>query len=398
MKIFAQTGHQTGDKATSGLQNEVIEGVIYNARNYNPQKAAERIDEARRESNEAEILFDPEFYATRQSGAPNSQLGSLEDWEYFVSYRRRDLVRTQVVETVLQSVRDAVSGLDVTAHIAPNIYISQSFDSMEAGIALSFIERTKDVFEGADKPVYATLAVDRRALLSPGDFKSFINDLTGLENSPDGIYVLVGGGPINERSDVAQSELMDANVIAGWMMLNLALSQNGLRVVNGFADLLSPFLAVAGSHACATGWWSNLRTFTMGRYVKSERGGGQLPTIRYLSNRLMNRIKIDERYAYSQALPEIVNGLPLDREYDNGTPSRTVEAMQTWEALSSLNQDVVRDDIEESLTRLKRRIRRAKEAYDELRLENITDGFEAATEYLDQLDGAIDAFKKLAEL
>src|SRR5439155_7506456 len=125
--------------------------------------------------------------------------------------------------------------------------------------------------------------LDRRALLSPSDFKSFINDLTGLENPPDGFYLLVGGGPINERSDVAQSELMDANVIAGWMMLNHALSQNGQRVVNGFADLLSPFLAAAGSHACATGWWSTLRTFTMGRYVKAARAGGQPPIIRYVS-------------------------------------------------------------------------------------------------------------------
>ena len=398
MKIFAQTGLQSGDKVISGLNSEVLDGVIFTARNANPQKAGEQIAKARSMDDQAEVLLDPEFYATRLIGTPNSQLGSLEEWDYFISYRRRDLVRTQVVENVLQSVRDAVSGLDVTAHIAPNIYISQSFDSMEAGIALNFIERTKAVFEAKDKPVYATLALDRRALLSPGDFKPFINDLTGLENPPDGFYLLIGGGPISERSDVAQSELMDANVIAGWMMLNHALSQNGLRVVNGFADLLSPFLAVAGSHASATGWWSTLRTFTMGRYVRSDRAGGQLPIIRYVSKLLMNRIKIDERYAYAQALPAIVNNLPLDSDYDNGTPSRTVEAMQTWEALASLNRDVVKGDINSSLVSLKRGIKRAKDGYDQLRVENITEGYEAAAEYLDQLDGGIEAFKKLAEL
>src|SRR5439155_18167584 len=209
--IFAQAGHQTGDKIVSGLEAGVLDGVIFNARNADPQKICENIAGAKGANADAEILFDPEFYATRLIGTPNSQLGSLEKWDYFLSYRRRDLVRTEVVEGVLESIRKAVSTLDVTAHIAPSIYISQSFDSMEAGIALNFIERTKAVFEDVGKPVYATLALDRRALLSPSDFKSFINDLTGLENPPDGFYLLVGGGPINERSDVAQSELMDAN-------------------------------------------------------------------------------------------------------------------------------------------------------------------------------------------
>jgi hypothetical protein len=50
------------------------------------------------------------------------------------------------------------------------------------------------------------------------------------------------------------------------------------------------------------------------------------------------------------------------------------------------------------LVSLKRGIKRAKDGYDQLRVENITEGYEAAAEYLDQLDGGIEAFKKLAEL
>jgi len=398
MKIYAQTGFQTGDKVTSGLADNLIDGVVFNARNSNPERAAERIAKAHAANAEAEILFDPEYYATRLIGTPNNQLGSLEDWNYFTSQRRRDLVRTEVVDRALASVRDAVDDLNVSAHIAPNIYISQSFDSMAAGIALNFIERTKSIFKDTGKPVYATLALDRRALLSPDDFKSFINDLTGLENPPDGFYVLVGGGLITERSDIAQSEVMDSNVIGGWMLLNYVLSQNGFRVVNGFADLLSPFLAAAGAHACATGWWSTLRVFTMGRYVRPDRGGGQQPTIRYISKLLMNRIKVDERLAYERVLPRVVNGLPLDREYDKGTPTRMIEALQTWEALSSLNHDVVDSDIDACLQNLRDRVDGARTAYNRLRLAGLTEGFETTNEYLDQLTGGLDAFKRLAEL
>src|SRR5207244_10233208 len=64
MKIFAQAGHQTGDKVSSGLQGEVLSGAIFSARNANPQKAVEQIAGATEAQKDAEVLFDPEFYAT----------------------------------------------------------------------------------------------------------------------------------------------------------------------------------------------------------------------------------------------------------------------------------------------------------------------------------------------
>lgn len=398
MKLLAQHGYQPVDKVTRGLQEGVIEGAIFSSRYAAPEKARTLIREARAAKGDAELFLDPEFYATRLIGTPNCQLGSLDEWAYFGAQRRRDLVRTEVVERVLQGARNALSGIDVSACIAPNVYISQSFDSMEAGIALNFIGRAKPIFEATGKPVYATLAVDRRALLSAEDFRSFLNDLTGLENPPDGFYVLIGGGPITERSDLAQSEIMDANVIAGWMLLSFILSQNGLRVVNGFTDILTPFLASAGSSACATGWWSNLRVFSMGRYVRRDSAGGKQPAVRYLSKLLMNYIKNTERSDYSQLLPEIVNKLPYDRAYDNGIPGRTEEALQMWEALRSLDQDTATGNLENDLAALRDRVTRAAEAYVRLRTYGVTAGYEVTTDYLDQLNGAIDAFKRLAEL
>jgi len=398
MKVFAQHGHQPSDKITRGLQEGVISGVIFSSRFLSPDRAQERLAEARSAGANAEVLIDPEFYASRLKGTPNCQLGFLEKHPYLKSYRRRDLVRTEIVEQALRDVYAEIAGLDVTAHIAPNIYISQSFDSMEAGIALNFIEMSKEIFGREGKPVYATLAVDRRALLNSNDFLSFLNDLTGLKNPPDGFYLLVGGGLITERSDVVQSEIMDANVIGGWMMANFSLSQNGFRIINGFADILTPFLAAAGGSACATGWWSNLRTFSMGRYVKPEGSGGQLPIIRYLSKALLDRIKFDERSAFSTLVPTVVNELPHDDDYNVGIPGRTVEALQTWEALSSLNRDVVRKDLNLSLTNLSTLIERASAAYATLSRYGITGGYETTTEYLDQLSAGIDVFRKLAEL
>jgi len=191
---------------------------------------------------------------------------------------------------------------------------------------------------------------------------------------------------------------MDAGVIAGWMLLNYVLSQNGLRVVNGFTDILTPFLTSAGGSACATGWWSNLRLFSMGRYVRQAGGGGRPPKIRYLSKSLMSRITRDERENYAQFSPDIVNKLRYDREYDEGTPDRTEEALQMWEALRSLNQEIVTGALENDLAALRDRVTRASEAYVWLRSNGLTEDYEATAEYLDQLSDAIEAFKRLAEL
>jgi hypothetical protein len=402
MKLLAQHGHQPSDIIARGVQEGIIEGAVLSPRYLGPEKIAGKISEIRAANSGATILLDPEYYATRQIGTPNNQLGHLEDWSYFTSQSRRDLVRGQAVETALCRVCEATAGLDVSAHIAPNVYVAQSFDSMEAGIALNFVAGAKAVFRNTSKPVYATLAIDRRALIHSPDFmsffKSFLNDLTALEEPPDGFYILVGGGLIDERSDLVHSEVVNADVVGGWMMLNYTLAQNGFKVINGCADLLAPFLCAVGGSAGATGWWSNLRLFTMGRYIKPEGRGGQPPIVRYVSKRLMNRIKFDELRAYERILPGVLNDLPHDVDYTARIPDRTAEALQTWEAVSSLNQKLTGGDVETNLRNLAAHVENAKATYASVQTRGISEGIETVTEYLDQLSGAIDTFRRLAEL
>lgn len=397
MNLLAQHGHQPSDKIVRGIQEAAIDGAIFSARFVKPENLGDKIAELRAADADTEIFVDPEFYATRQIGTPNNQLGYLEGWPYFILQRRRDLVTTGAVDKALTNAYEALRDFDISGHIAPNIYISQSFDSMEAGIALNFIGKAKDAYSNDERPVYATLAVDRRALLSPADFRSFLNDISALDNPPDGFYVLVGGGLIDERSDVVHSEIIDSNVIGGWMLLNHILSINGFRVINGYSDMLSPFLGAAGGDSGATGWWSNLRVFAMGKYIKAE-GGGRQPNIRYLSKLLLNRIKMDERIAFTRLLPQVNNSLPQDREYDAGDPGRTIEAIQTWEAIKSLNDDIVTGDVEENLVNLEQCVTGAIEAYAELAGYGLTEGIEAINEYLEALNEGIRTFSRLAEL
>ena len=195
--------------------------------------------------------------------------------------------------------------------ISPNILITRSFDSIEAAIAKIFVRLAGDARKklGSDRPLYATLAVSREALLDRTELFSFLEDITVLDTPPDGFYVLIAASNEDARADI-----FHADVIAGWLLINHSLSVNGYQVINGYSDLLTPFLGITGAAAGATGWWLNSRAFSLGRFLPA--GGGRLPTQRYLSKNLLNRItyielgEIINLRRQLPGIPEVLNGLP----------------------------------------------------------------------------------------
>ena len=59
MKLFAQHGHQPSDKINRGLEEKVIDGVIFSPRYVKPEKLNSIIDDAHSSNENAEILIDP---------------------------------------------------------------------------------------------------------------------------------------------------------------------------------------------------------------------------------------------------------------------------------------------------------------------------------------------------
>jgi hypothetical protein len=175
------------------------------------------------------------------------------------------------------------------------------------------------------------------------------------------------------------------------------MSINGLKVINGCSDIFTPLLGIARGAAGSTGWWSNLQVFTMGRYIKGQ-PGGQPPLIRYLSKRLINRITITEREAYSEILPAVMNGLSTDAPYISGEPSRTEEALQSWQALGSLMNDLVADEIEPGIDKMAQAILAAKNAYHDLEAHGFSQRYEANIEYLVVLEESAKIFRNLLGL
>jgi len=400
MRLYAQHGHASADKMHIAIQKGMIDGAILSSRYLKPDSTRNLIDELRTVNPDIDILVDPEFYATRYLGTPNSQLRYLQEWPHFVPRQRNELlVGTNAIDTTLERAYKTQMGLGCTALISPNIYVSSSFDSIEAAIAISFFSRAKSIATemGIDIPVYATVAVGRDALIDQREYVAFLNAITSVEPAPDGVYVLVGAGPTDERSGTVRSEIMVPEVIAGWMLMNYSLTLNGLIVVNGYSDILTPMLGIAGGYAGATGWWSNLQVFSMGRYIKGGRGGRQ-PLIRYLSTRLLNRITINERQAFAEVVPDVMNALGTDAMYEDKEPGRTQEALQAWDAIASLNEAVLTNDINDSLERMRERTILAETCYNNLKSYGFTDGYEANMEYLVTLRESLIAFRELAEI
>lgn len=400
MKLYAQDGFGPGDKIADGLKRRYIEGAVLSARYRHPEKFSDKADSLGAEPGD--LFMDPEYYAIRAVGSPNAKLGRLEEWPYFTAPRMFEFISGKAVDPVIRKALECQRAFDhLVGYIAPNLYIESS-NSIDAAFALNFIGQTKSVAESmglSDQPVYATLAVDRDVFTEEA-FKDLLTAITGLQERPDGFYLLVGSGSVDEDSRNTRSELYHDHVIAGWMLLNHALSINGFKVINACADLISPLLGIAGAYACATGWSSGLRQFTMKRYYKPPNQGGSPPLIRYVSNALLSRVKQTDFFAYAGMLPEVENGLETDLFYDPETEdtSRQQEALQSWDALATLCRECITGNTAVDLKGFAARIERAENLWAELAGAGMSSGVEAQLERLGSMKSAIQLFKRWAEI
>jgi hypothetical protein len=393
MKLFAQHGAQTGKKITEGLTQGLLDGAVFSPRDIALDTLRESLDAMATDFPTAERLFDPQYYAVFLADNQDARLGYLaDDYSVYLQQRRRaQLERESNVRTDVRAALEFQKGLAVTSLIGPGILIPRSLNSVETVIAKNFVRTTAEEFAALNDPrkVFATLAISREALVDKQELIEFVNEITALETPPHGFYLLVAA-----RNTEARSDIYHADVIAGWMFLNHVLKLNGFEVINGYSDILTPFLGVAGGTAGCFGWWSNLRAFSIDRFAPSS-GGGRLPIQRYLSVGLINRITYFELNALSDlGVQGVLNGLPLDSLYQN-EPERPKEVLQSWESVRELNRRLLQGDSQNPLRRCIQAIGQAERLYDSIPLP--LDG-KSNSEHLEPLREGIGLFARLAEI
>ena len=186
------------------------------------------------------------------------------------------------------------------------------------------------------------------------------------------------------------------------MFINYALTVNGFKVINGYSDMLTPFLGAAGGVAGALGWWSNLRSFSLDRFAPSA-GGGRLPIQRYLSLALLNRIAFYEFDQLRKLVPSVLNNLPTDSLYDSrvgigSEPQRNMEILQSWEAVKALNSALVAGEQTKSLMNCHAAVAKALMTYEAIQGVSIRLDGKSNAEHLQPLAEGLQLFRKLAEL
>lgn len=399
MKLYAQHGAQAGEKVAEGCQQGLLDGVIFGPRDISRNSLEMQLGQLAAAHPNVDRLFDPQYYSCLVAGADQSRLGYLPDdyTDYFAPRRRIDLSREAQIRDDIRRALEFQTHLPVTHLIAPNIVISRSFDSRETAVAVDFISNAYGCYEdvGDRRPLLLTLAISRDALLDRGQLTEFITELTGLGSRAAGFYVLTAA-----QNTEARSEVFHSDVIASRMFINYALKVNGFTVVNGYSDILTPFLQAAGADAGATGWWSNLRAFSLARFSPGP-AGGRLPIQRYLSIALLNRITFAELDILRNLAPFVLNGLGTDALYpvDNGSePQRNQEVFQSWDALRTLIGTVDSPDIAIRLQRCGQLVQTADDHYREIQPMNVALDPKSNSEHLNALREGLRLFGELAEL
>ena len=87
---------------------------------------------------------------------------------------------------------------------------------------------------------------------------------------------------------------------------------NSYEVICGYSDFVGTLLCAVGAKAIGTGWFSNLRQFTMDRFLPSTPKRQGRP--RYSSQLLINSILLDEMDVIHRQgqLPSIMSGTMYD--------------------------------------------------------------------------------------
>lgn len=401
MKLYAQQGHGTGsgekDRIIAGLAAGHLQGAIVSPKDYGKNRAQALFEQMQTDFPAADRLFDPQWYASVLAHDPDSRMGRLvsDDYKYFEARRRSQLESEHQVLADLEACLRFQAGLSVSAAIAPGIVIRQRFNSIEGAIAKAFIRNARDAWQsvGDERPLFVTLAMDAEALQDRYALEEFLAEVTVLDSPPDGFYVLV-----HHLTSEITPELVDPRTLAGWMLTNHSLNLNGFKVLNGYSDMLTSFLAAAGGMAGSTGWWNTQKVFSLNRFAPQETGGRR-PVYRYLSTALLNSIRFDELQLLRQSFPEILNGLATDSLYDPGKGSmpdgQQQEVLQTWDAIASLNPGNILSPIAGCLAR----INSAHELYDRI---NLSPGMRLTgrsnSDHLDSLEGGLRLFAELAEI
>lgn len=400
MKLYAQHGAQAGEKINAGCEAGVLDGVIFGAKEISPEKLRTDLNQLVANWPNVDRLFDPHYFATLIAAQPGARLGYLtgeKNHGYFRAHMRRDLEQADPVRSDIRACLQFQVSLPVTALISPNIVVRRTLDSVEGVIAKNFIRNAAGIAAeiAPDREVYATLAISQAALADKGELQAFLQEITELETPPTGFYLLL------EKLDANPlPSLTERDCLARWMLVNYTLKVSGFKIINGYTDLLAPYIGATGADAVAAGWFSTLKCFSLRKFEPNDSFATR-PVPRYSSVALMKSIRHTELHDVRAHFPEVLNDLPSDGFYsvaDGSRPGPTEEAVQNWDAIRQMIAKCGHPEVESALDSCISALDEADELYDSINLIGYSLRERSNNEHIATIRDELEEFAKLAEL
>ena len=336
MPLYAQHGHGKSDKLQEAIENKSLDGVIFAARNEQPDNLKAVVSELRGATKNITLMVDPQFYLSTFV-PPRDRY--LPKYPYYKAGRlKADFVGMKRLQEYSKSTLDFQMVLGVDRLISPSVYVG-SFEDRWFQIALSLADASINYHASLNKapPLLLTFLIDEHAFASGQLVDDFLDQVTTWDVY--GIYLIVA------RNESTYSQRFDAVHFANLLYAAHVLGRiNELEVVVGYTDFCGLLLRAAGVRAIGTGWLQSARRFHRGSFIQKERGG-RPARLRYASGPLLNSVLLSELEQISDIgeLESVLSGVSLDSEISEAASpessgwNQRLSELQHWQTLAKLD-------------------------------------------------------------
>ena len=402
MSILAQCGYGRGDKIAHGLDAGVVDGVIMSPRDERRDRLEQALQNWNTSHPNAFLMFDPQFYAANLN---NPRDGHLSEFDYYNN--NSGLGRTHFSGTRIQRyVKECLDyqhdtfGSSVSCLVSPTILFDGFRDSWSQ-IALNMAAEAADYHSSLEEPqpLLISLVISETAFQTMDAVDEFLDALTEID--VQGFYIII------RRNSASVQNAMESAPFGRFMYFCHVLSTiNEYDVIIGYSDWHSFLLDAAGVTHTATGWYQNLRQFSLARFQPSS--GGRRPRKRYSSAPLLSCPLINPELQdiyLANLLPRVLSGSSHDAILQNAPASGEanwsdeVSCLAHWYSLNALSQRLSALPTQSGrIQEAERLMQNALTLYAQLRSQNVSFDPSTGPDHIREWQDSLQEFRTLAGL
>lgn len=363
MPVLAQHGYGKGEKIHDAISAGHVQGAVLSPRYESPAQIEALVRSLREASVDREpvIVIDPQMYVSVVQGAND---GKLREYPYYTpGLTRSDYARPTRLAAIVRDALEFQQSAEVSALVSPTVPF-YTFQDQWCMVSLSMANEAVSI-RPPGLQLWVSIVLDEACLSDSDGLAQFLDDIALLEC--DGFYVILN------RHQPGHVGYLQAAPLANFMYMANALHEFADRDVTvAYSDLLGLALVAAGATHLATGWFANLKQFSMDRFEPS--GPRRQPKKRYTSLPLLSSISLDPELQAIYDLGELDAVLSLTR-YDAelrhgpaGAPWTADSAcLHNWECLSRACAQLSDRPVSERLVQLETWAQDASALYGRLR-------------------------------